>query len=124
MFKITDKEIHLTRGDVACIEVKALNEDGTDYTFQVDDVVRLNVFKRKDCDCVELKKDVLVETAGTSVDICLTSENTKIGEIINKPTMYWYEVVLNPDTNPRTIIGYDTEGEKSFILYPEGNDTK
>lgn len=124
MFKITNKEIHLTRGDIACIEVKALNEDGTDYTFQVGDVVRLNVFKRKDCGCVELQKDVTVETAGTSVDIHLTSENTKIGGIINKPTIYWYEVVLNPDTNPQTIIGYDAEGEKKFILYPEGNDAE
>ena len=124
MFKIENKEIHLTRGDIACIEVKALNEDGTDYTFQVGDVVRLNVFKKKDCGCIELQKDVTVEAAGISVDIHLTSENTKIGGIINKPTEYWYEVVLNPDTNPQTIIGYDIDGEKKFILYPEGNDAE
>lgn len=124
MFKIENKEIHLTRGDIACIEVKALNEDGSDYTFQVGDVVRLNVFKKKDCGCIELQKDVTVETTGTSVDVHLTSEDTKIGGIINKPATYWYEVVLNPDTNPQTIIGYDTEGEKSFTLYPEGNDAE
>ena len=124
MFKIENKEIHLTRGDIACIEVKALNEDGTDYTFQVGDVVRLNVFKKNDYGCIELQKDVTVEVARTSVDVHLTSENTKIGGIINKPTEYWYEVVLNPDTKPQTIIGYDIEGEKKFMLYPEGNDAE
>jgi hypothetical protein len=124
MFKIENKVIHLTRGDIACIEAKALNEDGTDYTFQVGDIVRLNVFKRKDCGCVELQKDTEVKEAGSSVDIHLTSEDTKIGGIINKPTIYWYEIVLNPDTNPQTIIGYDKEGEKQFILYPEASDNE
>lgn len=122
MFKIENKEIHLTRGDVACIEVKALNTDGSDYTFQVGDVVRFKVFKRRDCGCVEIQKDVTVEAAGTSVDVNLTSENTKIGDIINKPVKYWYEVELNPDTKPQTIIGYDDDGEKVFILMPEGAD--
>ena len=122
MFKIENKEIHLTRGDVACIEIKAFNTDGTDYVFQVGDVVRFKVFKKRDCGCVEIQKDVVAETEGASVDVRLTSEDTKIGGIINKPAEYWYEVVLNPDTNPQTIIGYDTEGEKKFILYPEGAD--
>lgn len=124
MFKInkTTKQINITRGDIGCIEVKAKNEDGTDYTFQVGDIVRFKVFKKKDCGCVEIQKDVEVITAGTSVEINLTSTDTKIGEIINKPTDYWYEVELNPDTNPQTIICYDDEGEKIFKLFPEGND--
>lgn len=123
MFKIENKEIHLTRGDVASIEVRALI-DGTDYTFQVGDVVRFKVFKKNDCGCVEIQKDITVETAGLSVDVNLTSEDTKIGELINKPVDYWYEVELNPDTHPQTIIGYDEDGGKTFKLYPEGNDVK
>lgn len=119
MFKIENKTIHLTRGDIACIEVKALNEDETDYIFQVGDVVRLKVVKRKDYSSIVIQKDVVVETEGTSVDLKLTSENTRIGDVINKETEYWYEVELNPDTNPQTIIGHDEEGEKLFILYPE-----
>ena len=46
-----------------------------------------------------------------------------IGEVINKPTNYWYEIELNPNTQPQTIIGYDEDGEKLFVLYPEGSDT-
>lgn len=43
--------------------------------------------------------------------------------MVNKPTDFWYEVELNPDTAPQTIIGYDKEtGAKIFRLYPEGGD--
>ena len=122
MFKIENKQIHLTRGDIACIGVGAKNEDGTDYEFQKGDIVRLNVFKKKDCNCVELTKDVTVEATGTEVEIVLTREETKIDGIINKPIEYWYEVVLNPDTKPQTIIGYDLEGAKLFTLYPEASE--
>ena len=122
MFKIIGDKIHLTRGDIATIEVKAKNNDETDYTFQKGDVVRLNVFKSKDCGCVVLTKDVTVNEESTSVDISLTSEDTTIDELINKPKKYWYEVILNPETNEQTIIGYDLDGEKEFWLYPEAKE--
>lgn len=124
MFKINeDKSIYLTRGDIANIVVSAKQQDGTDYTFQKGDVVRIKVFKRKDCEEVFMQKDVVVEAESTQVDIYLSKEDTKIGEVISKPTNYWYEIELNPTTQPQTIIGYDEEGEKLFVLYPEGSDT-
>ena len=58
--------------------------------------------------------------ATTSVDLSLDSTETTIGDIINKPVEYWYEIQLNPDTEPQTIIGYDENGAKIFKLYPEG----
>lgn len=122
MFKIEGNKIHLTRGDIALIEIKAKNDDGSEYAFKKDDVVRLNVFKAKDCGCVVLTKDVKVTEEKTSVDIPLTSKETTIEELINKPKKYWYEVVLNPDTNEQTIIGYDIQGEKEFWLYPEAKE--
>lgn len=123
MFKIdTDKTIHITRGDIGAISLGATNADGSEFTFKVDDVVRFKVFKSKDCQCVELEKDVIVGEEGTNVLISLQSEDTKIGEVINKPTDYWYEVEVNPETAPQTIIGYDEEGAKIFRLYPEGSD--
>lgn len=122
MFKIEGNKIHLTRGDIALIEIKAKNDDGSEYVFKKDDVVRLNVFKAKDCSCVLLTKDAKVTEEKTSVDISLTSEETTIEELINRPKKYWYEVVLNPDTNEQTIIGYDIQGEKEFWLYPEAKE--
>ena len=103
------KQINLTRGNIASIDVGATIE-GEEYTFKLGDVVRFKVFKARKCDDIELQKDVIV------------AEETKIGELINKPTKYWYEVELNPDTAPQTIIGYDEDGEKVFMLYPEGED--
>lgn len=123
MFKINDdKSIHLTRGDMANITVSAKLKDGTLYTFQPGDIVRIKVFKRRDCGCVEIQKDTLVQEETTEVNLHLEGTETKIGGIISKPANYWYEVEVNPDTAPQTIIGYDDEGEKLFVLYPEGSD--
>ncbi len=130
MFRIdkTTKQINLTRGDIACIRISALNEDGSNYKFKVGDVVRFNVFERKKCNCVVLKKDTVVSAEGETVDINLTSEDTRIGDIINKDTDYWYEVELNPDTKPQTIVGYEINKdtgrvwEKIFKLLPEAEE--
>ena len=54
----------------------------------------------------------------------LSKTDTKIGEVINKPTDYWYEVEVNPHTNPQTIIGYGEEGAAIFKLFPEGDEVE
>jgi hypothetical protein len=125
MFKINeDKSIYLTRGDIANITVSATKPDGEQYTFLVGDVVRFKVFKRRDCGCVEIQKDTVVTEETQEVTIYLEKSDTKIGDVISKPTNYWYEVELNPDTAPQTIIGYDEDGEKIFRLFPEGSDVQ
>lgn len=122
MFKINeDKSIYITRGDMALIEVKA-KMNGTQHQFSKGDVVRFKVFEKKGCDCVVLQKDTVATEDTTTVSIALGKSDTKIGGLINKPKEYWYEVELNPDTAPQTIIGYDEEGAKLFKLFPEGKD--
>lgn len=124
MFKINDDmSIHVTRGDAISITLNA-QDNGNNYTFRPSDLVRFKVFEKKACHCVELQKDVRVESSTESVVISLTSDDTKIGSEISKPTDYWYEVELNPETQPHTIIGYDEDGAKVFRLYPEGGDRK
>lgn len=125
MFKIEDNNIHLTRGDIATIEIRTKDEStGEDYKFKTEDVVRLKVYEKKDHSNVVLQKDVKIqEGETTAVDMFLSMEDTKIGGIINKPKEYWYEIELNPETASQTIIGYDEEtGAKLFVLYPEGGD--
>ena len=123
MFRIDEeKTIHLTRGDIANIKVSATKTDGTPHTFLVGDVVRIKVVKKKDYGSVVMQKYVEVAQEGTQVSIYLTKDETKFGEVISKPTTYWYEVELNPNTTPQTIIGSDEDGDKQFILYPEGSD--
>lgn len=120
MFVINeDLSINITRGDAAAFSVGALMGEA-EYTFQVDDVVRFKVFEKKNCEEVVLKKDITVSEETKRVQIALDSDETKIGDVISKPTDYWYEVELNPDTYPQTIIGYDENGAKVFKLYPEG----
>ena len=115
MFKITDNLIELTRGDKATIELTI-----EDYTFQEGDEILFKVYNKKALDKEPLLVNTTIATEGAeSVDIVLTSEETKIGQLSNKPIEYWYEIELNGNT---TIIGYDDKGAKRLRLYPEGVD--
>ena len=116
-----DNSIYATRGDIVFFSVTA-EDDGKPYKFQPGDVVRIKVYGKKDAESVVLQKDFPVLEITESVEITLTEQDTKIGEVISKPRDYWYEVELNPFTNPQTIIGYDEDGAKVFKLFPEGDD--
>lgn len=122
MFVINaDKSIYLTRGDIAVISVTATADDN-EYTFKPGDVIRFKVFAKGRPDEVVLVKDVSVNEEITTVDIQIENSDSELGELISKPKDYWYEVELNPDTLPQTIIGYDVDGPKIFRLFPEGDD--
>lgn len=124
MFQINDDmSIHITRGDVGVIEVAVNKSDTEMYMFKPGDVVRFKVYPRKNHGNVVLVKTITVEEETEIVPINLYRNDTKLGGIIDKPFVYWYEVELNPDTNPQTIIGYDQNGPKLFTLYPEGGET-
>lgn len=122
MFVINDDlSIYVTRGDACNIEFEA-NSNGEPYTFVNGDIVRLKVMGKKNCENVLMVKDVQVSGSATTVTIALSKEDTRFGDPISKPADYWYEIELNPDTQPQTIIGYDEDGGKIFRLYPEGGD--
>ena len=72
MFTINDdKSIHLTRGDIAVIEVGANKPENEQYIFKVGDIVRFSVFEKSRYDQLVIKKDVLVEEESPTVDIYL-----------------------------------------------------
>lgn len=122
MFTINeDMSIYATRGDTVFFTVSA-EENGENYIFQEGDVIRIKVTDKKDCDTVVLQKDFVVTSTMETIDIILSGQDTKFGEVISKPKDYWYEVELNSFTNPQTIIGYDDDGPKIFKLFPEGRD--
>ncbi len=123
MFKVNDDlSIYVTRGDMVFLKVSAEENNGEPYTFEAGEVLRIKVYRKKDCEEVVLQKDFPVATATQEVEIILEEADTKIGEVISKPIDYWYEVELNPFDNPQTIIGYDDDGTKLFRLFPEGDD--
>lgn len=119
MFKIEKNTIHLTRGDSAIIEVKIKNDDGTDYVFKKGESIRFTIVEAKKVEDIVLTKKIQIEKESLSAEVPLLSEETTIGQIINKPKKYWYEVVLITNNEEQTILGYDDEGPKEFILYPE-----
>ena len=121
MFRVDDDlTVHATRGDAAVLLIQAAAGE-ENYIFQTGNVVRLKVFAKKNCENVVLQKEVKVTEETETVEIALTGEDTRFGEVISKPVDYWYEVELNPETYPQTIIGYDENGAKVFKLYPEGD---
>lgn len=122
MFQVNeDKSIYLTRGDIALFSISA-EENGAAHKFQAGDVLRLKVYGKKDAENVALQKEFQITTETESAEIYLSSADTKIGEIISKPTDYWYEVELISGEDSQTILGYDEDGAKIFRLYPEGAD--
>lgn len=123
MFTISQNNtISMTRGDVANIAVKANSDDGSPYTFQPGDIVCLRIMEKNKCEVVLVRKEVAVTESTQSVNVTMEPADTKFCPVTNKPLDYWYEVELNPDTAPQTIIGFDESGAKIFRLYPEGSD--
>ena len=113
--------IYATRGDVVYFPVEK-KVGNAKYQFQPGDIVRFKICEKKNYSKVFLLKDFVVEEATTSVNIFLDKWEMKFGEIINKPTDYWYEVELNPDTYPDTFIGHNQNGPAIFKLFPETKD--
>ena len=124
MFVVNDDfSIYATRGDIVCINLNATDDrSGEPYEFQPGDIVRMKIYGKKDAENVVMQKDFPVVAKTDTVGIFLTEDDTKIGDVISKPTDYWYEIELNPYSNPQTIIGYDEDGAKIFKLFPEGKD--
>lgn len=116
-----DMSIYMTRGDNVAFSV-TLTLDGAEYVFKTGDVVRFKVFEKNNCSNVVLVKDFEIESETNIIQIELDSDETKIGDVINKPKDYWYEIELNPLTKPQTVIGYDEDGAKILRLFPEGAD--
>ncbi len=115
MIEIEGKTIRISRGDSGTIKLTIPLSDTENYEFQVGDKVQFRVFEKKNYNNVFLDKEINIEEITSVIDICLTEKDTSIGEIINKPVTYWYEISLN---EIQTVVGYDDEGPAELILYP------
>ena len=125
-----DLSVSLNRGDAGIIKIPR-KVDGK-YEVNTGDVLRLRVFPKKNCEKVELIKDYSVSSTSEYIELALSGSDTRLGDVINKPTTYWYEIEQNPEWSlsdgavgvyPKTIVGYDEDGPKVFLLYPEGDDS-
>lgn len=130
-----NQTLHLTRGDIThnkfnkiCFNFPIYNfatQQEEYYEFQLTDKIAFVVKEKKGYTKTEvLRVERTIAEMGyteptTTPEIILTEEDTKVFELKDKPTTYWYDIVLNDTT---TILGYDEEGAKKLILYPEAGE--
>lgn len=124
MIKVEDTTIYCTRGDNGNtlnnnLEFSFNDVDGNPVLFQPGQKVIFKVFNPKDVTNVVINKEVSIEEECSTVTIPLSSDDTSIGQYINKPVKYNYEISID---GTGTIIGYDEDGAKLFILLPEGGE--
>lgn len=113
-------QLVVNRGDMLSFSIR--KKDGS--SFQAGDIVRMTVMEKNNVENVVIQKDFTVETDTEIMPIVLLASETKIGELINRPVDYWYEIELYPDTEyTQTVIGY-REDPVLFTLRPEGGKKK
>lgn len=92
------------------------------YEFQPDDKITFVVMNKNGYLKEELlRKEYTLREMGylaptTTPELPLTAEDTKALPLANKKKTYNYDLVLNDEI---TILGYDDEGAKKLILFPE-----
>ena len=112
--------IKMTRGQSGFITFEALTPEGELYTFQKNDIIRFNITKEGRENMIVMSIDTIIEEDTNEASIFITSADSKIGPVINKPVNYWYDIELNPDSSlAQMLLGYDDNGPKIFRLYPE-----
>lgn len=119
MQKLDGTTIKLNRGDVLKMSLSIDMNDGSKYQFKAGDKVTFSIYdKGKMSNEAVLIKVIEPTQLSEYLNIELSNEETKLGSFINKPVEYWYEIELNDEY---TVIGYDEDGAKKLMLYPEGN---
>ena len=119
------RTITVHRGDKGILVYSIPLSDTENFKFEKNDIIKFTVFEKKGYDKNPvLVKEVKVSEDSEEVLIELTSEDTSLGDISNKPVTYWYEISLNDN---QTTLGYDKEdGAAELILLPayvDGGDT-
>lgn len=118
MQKIDGTTIKVNRGDTLNFTFSIIKDNGSNYTFQIGDKITFAIYNKEGLNSKAVfLKTIEVLSECQTIEIDLTSEDTKLGILINKPVDYWYEIDLNDE---HIIIGYDDTGAKIFRLYPEG----
>lgn len=124
--------IYITRGDTTtgefnklafCLPIyNAETKQDEYYEFKPTDKISFVAFDKKGYTKHEiLRKDYILKDIGyventKAPEIPLTEEDTKAFPLKNKAVVYWYDLVVN---DILTILGYDDEGSKKIIVYPE-----
>lgn len=110
-FDKSTKTISINRGDRGTI--KLINTHGN---FKVGDKIKFSIIEKDNYESIVFQKIYTVIEESSEFYLTLTKEDTRIGDIISKEVIYYYEIEYNGD---QTLIGYDKKKNKKFILFPE-----
>ena len=114
--EIINDIIHINRGNRLLFDY-TIDNDGSDYVFEEDDIVTFSVYRKLEMnDEPVINKNFAPEVGTTMVSIDIPNEEMRIGEPINQPEEYWYQIRLNEDV----VSGYNSSGPRKLVLYPEG----
>lgn len=117
-YDLSRKKLYDSNYEESSVSLDTLTEEY--YQFEIGDIIKLNIYERNGYDKEPLKTKIIeVETSSDEVLIPMTEEDTTFGEIPNKPVTYWYDITLNDDL---TIVCYNEEGAREFIMYPAKGD--
>lgn len=132
MIAVEGTTIHLTRGDSTHKDYNTLafqypifnlaTKEEENYMFQLDDKITFVAIEKKGYTKEEIfRKEYTLKDIGyiestDTVELPLTEEETKLFPLSNKAQTYWYDLILNDTT---TMLGFDNEGGKKLIVYPE-----
>lgn len=115
-FNKEDKSIEINRGSTGTIRIK--NKNGS---FSIGDKLKLSIVEKGNYDNVLFQKEYEVMEESEFAYITLIPEDTRFCNIISKEETFWYEIELN---DSQTLIGFDSEKGKNFIIYPEAPKKK
>ena len=117
-YDLSRKKLYDSNYEESSVSLDTLTEEY--YQFEIGDIIKLNIYERNGYDKEPLKTKIIeVEASSDEVLIPMTEEDTTFGEIPNKPVTYWYDITLNDDL---TIVCYNEEGAREFIMYPAKGD--
>lgn len=135
MIAVEGTTLHVTRGDETketynrlAFEYPIYNletKQEEKYMFQPDDKIAFVVVPKKGYTREEiLRKEYTLRDIGytqptETVELPLTEEETKKFPLSNKAQTFWYDLILNDTT---TMLGFDDEGAKRIIVYPEAEE--
>lgn len=110
MLEITNGIIKFTKGDSVAFDVELKNADGTEYTMQSGDKLKLTVKKS-----VYDNSSVMQASSGEPKFILKPIITGKF-----EPGRYCYDIELNTaDGDVYTIVGIRRESECNLVVYPE-----
>lgn len=114
-----DKTIGITRGDVASFTLKVKQSDGTYYQFKNSDRLYFTVKKSYGDSSYIIRKIITFTNPTDTATISFNASDTNFGSLLASARKYVYDISIN---ETETVVGYDNDGAKYFVIYPEASN--